>query len=523
MSEPTGARRYGVGGGDAYYDAVRYGGYEGTREQFGRDQAEFAQNAADVAEAKETVERDAEEVRNTKNTFENTTVPEAIRALELESEDQILAITQKGEEVSQQVETVGTEQKDAVANEGRARVQAVEQAGTTQVGNVNQAGEDQVDAVEQAGADQVQAVTDEGTTQIGAVNRAGSTQVQEVEDKGDKVLNSIPSDYTELVGDVDNLKSAIDDNLIETIYDIDFWSQGHYAEVTGVYTVSRIYICSKKYIEENVIEIACKISSLSLFLLAYDSSDTYVGLWNGTAFAKEYDASYGSASINLKSFSNTYPTYKFIVLCRISSGYISPRDTYDKIAITRFKKSLNNAELDALNKLFMQCAYTSSDTSAYQDFKNAFLKSTDAFVAIKDTYMYFDSGNMAMQSAEGAMITPAYDIGNTTINCTLAGILPYAFEKSSEVGSPSLFVYKDGVKKNYFSEINRWLQPVTGDLAEFRYSIASNNTYMQVTFVLDKNYIDDSYMYVVDSGKVLFAGKNTPYYGLANIDGTVRG
>ena len=209
MSEPTGARRYGVGGGDAYYDAVKYGGYEGTREQFGRDQAEFAQNAAAVAEAKETVERDTEEVRNTKNTFENTTVPEAIRALNQEGDDQILAITQKGEEVSQQVETVGTEQKDAVANEGRARVQAVEQAGTTQaqavndagttqVGNVNQAGEDQVDAVEQAGTDQVQAVTDEG-----------DIQVQKVQDKGNEVLESIPSDYTTLSQKVDTLKGSL--------------------------------------------------------------------------------------------------------------------------------------------------------------------------------------------------------------------------------------------------------------------------------------------------------------------------
>lgn len=225
MSEPTGTRRYGVGGGDAYYDAVRYGGYEGTREQFGKDQAEFAKNASAVAEAKETVERDTEEVRNTKNTFENTTVPEAIRALNQEGEDQILAITQKGEEVSQQVETVGTEQKDAVANEGRARVkavqdegdtqvQAVNDSGTAQVSAVNQAGEDQVDAVEQAGADQVQAVTDEGTTQVGAVNRAGANQIQAVEDKGDEVLHSIPSDYTELVEDVDNLKESITLNSI---------------------------------------------------------------------------------------------------------------------------------------------------------------------------------------------------------------------------------------------------------------------------------------------------------------------
>ena len=220
MSEPTGARRYGVGGGDAYYDAVKYGGYEGTREQFGKDQAEFAKNASAVAEAKEAVERDAEEVRNTKNTFENTTVPEAIQALNQEGEDQILAITQKGEEVSQQVETVGTEQKDAVANEGRARVEAVEQAGTTQVqavndagttqvGNVNQAGADQIGAVERAGANQVQAVTDEGTTQVRAVTDEGNTQVQRVQDKGDEVLDSIPADYTNLDQKVDNLEGSL--------------------------------------------------------------------------------------------------------------------------------------------------------------------------------------------------------------------------------------------------------------------------------------------------------------------------
>lgn len=226
MSEPTGARRYGTGGGDAYYDAVKYGGYEGTREQFGKDQAEFARNATAVAEAKEAVEQDTEEVRSTKETFVNTTVPDAIAAIQQEGSDQVQAVTQQGEESSQQVEGVGTQWKDEVANEGRARVQAVEQAGTdqvqavedagtAQVGAVNQAGEDQVDAVEQAGADQVQAVTDEGTTQVGVVTGEGDTQVQRVQDKGDEVINSIPADYTDLDQEVENLNQKI--NSIETI------------------------------------------------------------------------------------------------------------------------------------------------------------------------------------------------------------------------------------------------------------------------------------------------------------------
>lgn len=170
MSEPTGARRYGTGGGDAYYDAVKYGGYQGTREQFGKDQAEFAQNATAVAEAKEVVEQDTEEVQSTKDTFVNTTVPEAISA------------------------------------------------------------------VQQEGADQVQAVTDEGTTQIGAVTDEGNTQVQRVQDKGDEVLASIPADYTELTGDVDNLKSAFNEIAEnKTIaYDL-VWINGSYL-ANGVVT-----------------------------------------------------------------------------------------------------------------------------------------------------------------------------------------------------------------------------------------------------------------------------------------------
>ena len=222
MSEPTGARRYGTGGGDAYYDAVKYGGYEGTREQFGKDQAEFATNATAVAAAKKVVEQDTEEVRSTKETFVNTTVPEAITAIQQEGTTQVQAVTQQGEKSSQQVEAVGTQWKDEVANEGRARVQAVEQAGTnqvqavndagtTQVGAVNQAGADQVDAVEQAGTGQVQAVTDEGTTQVTAVEDAGAAERTAIEEKGEQTRESIPDDYTALSDEVDNLNRQISD------------------------------------------------------------------------------------------------------------------------------------------------------------------------------------------------------------------------------------------------------------------------------------------------------------------------
>jgi hypothetical protein len=46
--------------------------------------------------------------------------------------------------------------------------------------------------------------------QVAAVNTAGANQVSAVQAKGQEVLESIPSDYTDLSNDVDNLQSAVD-------------------------------------------------------------------------------------------------------------------------------------------------------------------------------------------------------------------------------------------------------------------------------------------------------------------------
>lgn len=209
MSNPVGAQRYGLGGGDAYYDAVKYGGYTGTREQFGRDQAEFAQNATAVAQAREEVERNTQTVVNTAQMFTEETVPAAIQSVEEKGDTEEDRLEARTTELVQSINTAGAVQVQAVEDEGTEQIGLVSGAGTAQVEAVEQAGSDQVDAVEQAGADQVQAVTDEGTTQIGAVIGEGDTQVQRVQDKGDEVLESIPDDYSVLNQEVNNLKTAL--------------------------------------------------------------------------------------------------------------------------------------------------------------------------------------------------------------------------------------------------------------------------------------------------------------------------
>lgn len=243
MSNPVGAQRYGLGGGDAYYDAVKYGGYTGTREQFGRDQAEFAQNATAVAQAKEEVERNTQTVVDTAQMFTEETVPAAIQSVEEKADTEEDRLEARTTELVQSINTAGAVQVQAVEDEGTEQIGLVSGAGTAQVEAIEQAGSNQVDAVELAGSTQVGNVNSAGTNQVGNVNTAGVTQVQAVEDKGEEVLNSIPADYTELMGDVDNLKSAFDDfkNGIDTLNGS--WVIG-VLDVTTVYPNLKYMVCN---------------------------------------------------------------------------------------------------------------------------------------------------------------------------------------------------------------------------------------------------------------------------------------
>lgn len=48
-------------------------------------------------------------------------------------------------------------------------------------------------------------------------------------------------------------------------------------------------------------------------------------------------------------------------------------------------------------------------------------------------------------------------------------------------------------------------------------SIGTNRKIVDITFSLQEAEIDNSYAYIVETGQIFFAGKNTPYYGHRNI------
>ena len=99
----------------------------------------------------------------------------------------------------------------AVNGEAPDPIETWEQAATAKLAEVDaqiSELEDMVEAAE-AAKDQAQDIVDDAASDIQA---AGAAQVQVVQAAGEEVLDSIPSDYTTLSGDVTDLKSAIDQN-----------------------------------------------------------------------------------------------------------------------------------------------------------------------------------------------------------------------------------------------------------------------------------------------------------------------
>jgi len=128
------AKTYSAGVATAYGAAVR-GGYTGTYEDFCKDQAEFAENAQQVATDRAAVQAIA-------STFENTTVPNATAAIQAEGQAQIVNVI-----------GAGNTQIAAVNNTATTQIQNIQAEGTAQVGRVQIAVTAQVDRAESAAND----------------------------------------------------------------------------------------------------------------------------------------------------------------------------------------------------------------------------------------------------------------------------------------------------------------------------------------------------------------------------------
>ncbi len=114
-------------------------------------------------------------------------------------------------------------------------------------------------------------------------------------------------------------------------------------------------------------------------------------------------------------------------------------------------------------------------------------------------------------------ITVLYDMDEATTVLYPAGIIPT--EGTVLRSAPAVLVIYDanGNPVDYVQEAQensfyRWAQDVFSTMSEYRYKWTVS-TYSKIAFSLDTRYLNDAYMYDYPTGKIWFAGRNTPYYG----------
>lgn len=119
----------------AYAYAVEHG-YTGTEEEFAIEQAQFAQNAQQVAEDRVVVRADRVHVDEVAEAFTGTTAPEAVQRVTTEGDTQVT-----------RVQAEGDTQVDNVQAEGATQVQAVEDKGEEVLESIPENYEDKIDEV----------------------------------------------------------------------------------------------------------------------------------------------------------------------------------------------------------------------------------------------------------------------------------------------------------------------------------------------------------------------------------------
>ena len=108
----------------------------------------------------------------------------------------------------------------------------------------------------------------------------------------------------------------------------------------------------------------------------------------------------------------------------------------------------------------------------------------------------------------------------------IMALVPYDDETSSwSVGNTCLQIFNDDTFKTYwsFSTAVYTKDGVGGAPKNCKLYYASAFPANKFRMTLITKYLDDSYAYFNYTGDIIFAGANTPYYGMTNIDGSTGG
>ena len=123
-------------------------------------------------------------------------------------------------------------------------------------------------------------------------------------------------------------------------------------------------------------------------------------------------------------------------------------------------------------------------------------------------------------SHTGFYPTIKYDLGTLSavsgVYDLVKGIIPV--DVTGSTTSRAWLYYQDntGTATSAYGT-GKPMQVYSDSMVEGGVSITADAGYVAITIPVHIDYLADSYLYVQSSGKVLFAGANTPYYGMSNI------
>ncbi len=102
-------------------------------------------------------------------------------------------------------------------------------------------------------------------------------------------------------------------------YESSLWRKGWWGATTGYYdSAPDNAICLSSYIADNIVDVQCD-SNYKFRLQAWDSSNDYQGIWNGTAFAKA-NPNFYLTSIDVNKFRQIYPDFSYKIVLYASDG-----------------------------------------------------------------------------------------------------------------------------------------------------------------------------------------------------------
>ena len=144
---------------------------------------------------------------------------------------------------------------------------------------------------------------------------------------------------------------------------------------------------------------------------------------------------------------------------------------------------------------------------------------TTATIATSGYVLIHTNSGYDVQEKQYGGVTARYSLTATTVLYP-AGVIPYSdYTIQKDIGNINILnndTIINHVSERSTTSDNRWAKTASASYTEYSQSW-NVSSYNQIEFSVDVRYLDDAYMYDKTTGKVFFAGKNTPYFGMSNV------